>query len=170
MKTRSWWWLLVLETACTAEGPPAPTTLPPDVVLEHVRVRQYRQGTFNAEARAQRLEFHRQGPSAGQVDLQSVQLDSRTSGLHVEVEHVWGDALAGQLSGGPATALTSGGARVTSPRADFDRNQGAEGTVFTDAGVHVQHTSLSLDAREARYDLASGEAALEQVETEVRPR
>jgi hypothetical protein len=170
LKQRTLCLSLLLLTACGVTKPIQPTELPPDLALERVTVRQYRGSQPQLVATAASLGLHREGAAAGQVIAKTVGLDLVANGLHVDAQRVTGDALGGVLQGEVVHAITSSGALVDSPLATLDRNLGEGGTASSDAGIHVTHPSMTLDARAGSFELGSERAELQDVKSTFRGR
>jgi uncharacterized protein (DUF2237 family) len=147
--------LALAPTSCRVAPSTAPPEMPPDVALERVLARQYRGSRLEVVATSQTLGFHREGVAAGHVIAQQVTVDSLSDGLQLQSRRVSGDALSGVLVGEQVHASTANGAIVDSPVATFDRNAGASGTASSDAGIHVTHPSMTLDAAAGSFDLAA---------------
>lgn len=155
------------QLGCGRTNEPVPAELPPDIQLNQVKVREYRGSTTTVVATTPSLGFHREGSLAGHVVAKELVVDT-TSGLHVEVHTVQGDALAGQLEGLGVHALSSSGTTFDSPRAWFDRSVGTDGTASTDAGVIVHHPSFVLEAKAGSVDIADEHAELTEVTTHLQ--
>lgn len=161
--------LALASVGCLRE-PSTPGELPPDIVLEHATVRQYRGSTPQLVAQTPAIAFYRQGPRAGHLEAREVVVDSSSDGLRVNAVHLEGDVGSGAFDGEHVRAVTAAGTTVTSPRAHFDRTQGLEGTASTDAGVLVVSPSLRLEAAAGRLDLEAGRAVLDDVRTSLGPQ
>jgi hypothetical protein len=159
--------IAALGCACAEEKVPVPENLPPDLTLERVRVRQFKGSATQAIMQTQTLGFHREGPLAGQVVAQTVTLDALSSGLHVEVDRVSGDALAGMLHGEAVHAVTSSGIVIDTPQADFDRGAGPSGTASSDAGIVVTHPQVRVEAESGWFELDSEHAEFSELRTTV---
>jgi hypothetical protein len=158
--------MLLALAACTARKPPAgPTEPPPDLSLTRVTVREYKGSATQLIATAPKLWFDRAGPSAGRLTATEVVADSRVNGVHLELTTVTGDALNGSLTGTALRATTTGGAVLTSPVAHFEQHEGEGGVASTDAGVHLDSPTFTLDAQRASFDFASEKADLEPITT-----
>jgi hypothetical protein len=160
---------LLLLLACQPPARTTPIELPPDVALTEVSVHSFRRAVLQLTATTPSLDFHRTGAQAGQLRSGPVQVELWGPGVRLSAREVIGDAFVGALVATEARALTPSGVEVASPRASFDRRQGAEGTAATDAGVAVRHPRFELDARAGRLDVATQQADLDDVVTRVAP-
>jgi hypothetical protein len=161
--------VLLALAACTARKPPLTRVEPPpDLSLTRVTVREYKGSVTQLVATTPRLWFDRAGPAAGRLTATEVVADSPINGVHLELAAVTGDALNGSLTGTQVRATTTGGAVLTSPVAHFEQHEGDGGVASTDAGVHLDSPTFTLDALRASFDFASEKAELEPITTSTK--
>jgi hypothetical protein len=138
------------------------------VALSRVTVQAFRGSALELRASTPSLALERTGPRAGSVSGGPVTLELVPRGVRLSALSVEGDAFRGALTATTVRARTPTGVELSSPRASYQRDQGPEGTVSTDAGVLVRHPRFELQAGSGRLDLATDQAELDQVVTRSR--